>query len=88
MLELRDGILYRKRVVGEYTTYKLDHPKDLRPIVMEQLHDNMGHLGVEKTLILLKLKFVLFFFHRCGGEDQRHVIGVCAERLHLKEQHH
>lgn len=62
MLELRDGILYRKRVVGEYKTYRLVHPKDLRPIVMEQLHDNMGHLGVERTLILLKLKFFFFFF--------------------------
>ncbi len=56
-LELRDGILYRKRVVGDHTIYQLVLPKDLRPIVMEQVHDNMGHLGLERTLDLARARF-------------------------------
>lgn len=56
-LELKDGILYRKRVVGEHTTYQLVLPKNLRPIVMEQLHDNMGHMGMERTLDLARARF-------------------------------
>lgn len=56
-LELRDGILYRKRVVGDHIIYQLVLPKDLRPVVMEQLHDNMGHLGLERTLDLARAPF-------------------------------
>ncbi|KAG1972065.1 interleukin-1 receptor accessory protein-like 1-A [Pimephales promelas] len=56
-LELKDGILYRKRVVGEHTTYQLVLPKNLRPLVLEQLHDNMGHMGMERTLDLARTRF-------------------------------
>ncbi len=49
-LELRDGILYRKRVVGDHIIYQLVLPKDLMPIVME-------HLYLERTLDLARARF-------------------------------
>ena len=56
-LELRDGILYRKRVIGDNTSYQLVLPTDLRQMVLEQLHDNMGHLGIERTIDLVRARF-------------------------------
>lgn len=56
-LELKDGILYRKRANGDCTTYQLVLPLDLRAMIMETLHDNMGHLGVERTLDLIRSRF-------------------------------
>ncbi len=56
-LELKDGILYRKRAVGDCTTYQLVLPPDLRAMIMESLHDNMGHMGIERTLDLIRSRF-------------------------------
>lgn len=56
-LELKDGVLYLKRTVGDCTTYQLVLPPDLRAMTMESLHDNMGHMGVERTLELIQSRF-------------------------------
>lgn len=53
-LELKNGILYRKRTLGDSTTYQLVLPFDLRAIAMKSLHDNMGHIGTERTLDLIR----------------------------------
>ncbi|XP_072569287.1 uncharacterized protein [Paramormyrops kingsleyae] len=56
-LELKNGVLYRKRTLGDSTTYQLVLPFDLRAIAMESLHDNMGHMGIERTLDLIRSRF-------------------------------
>lgn len=56
-LELKDGVLYRKRALGECVTYQLALPPDLRAVAMESLHDNMGHMGIERTLDLIRSRF-------------------------------
>ncbi|KAK7910387.1 hypothetical protein WMY93_015071 [Mugilogobius chulae] len=51
-LELVDGILYRRRRDNEELSYQLVLPEDLRPLVLQSLHDNMGHMGIDRTLDL------------------------------------
>ncbi|KAK7922046.1 hypothetical protein WMY93_008948 [Mugilogobius chulae] len=50
-LELHDGVLYRRRHDGEHISYQLVLPEELRPSVLTALHNDMGHMGVERTLI-------------------------------------
>ncbi|KAL6467784.1 hypothetical protein MHYP_G00234610 [Metynnis hypsauchen] len=56
-LELRDNILYRRRQVGSQITYQLVLPAELRDIVLTSLHDHMGHMGIDRTLDLVRARF-------------------------------
>lgn len=56
-LELVDGILYRRRRENEELSYQLVLPEDLRPRVLRSLHDDMGHMGIERTLDLVRTRF-------------------------------
>ncbi|KAL7868508.1 hypothetical protein SRHO_G00098920 [Serrasalmus rhombeus] len=56
-LLLRNGILYRKRQDGQEVQYQLVLPEEWREMVMTSLHDDMGHLGVERTLDLVRSRF-------------------------------
>lgn len=56
-LDLQNDLLYRKRQLGPETLLQLVLPDSLRPTVMLNLHDNMGHLGVERTLELIRSRF-------------------------------
>lgn len=56
-LELRDGLLYRTRQSGNDTTYQFVAPKSLRPTILTCLHDDMGHMGLERTLDLVRSRF-------------------------------
>lgn len=56
-LELRNGILYRKRQEGEHTQYQLVLPESLRSMVQTSLHDDMEHLGIERTVDLARSRF-------------------------------
>lgn len=56
-LELQNEILYRKRQVGEEPHYQLVLPEELRDMVMQSLHDDMGHLGIDRTLDLARARF-------------------------------
>ena len=57
-LQLREGLLYRVRqtVTGKETK-QLVLPERFRTTVLKSLHDECGHLGVEKTLELIKDRF-------------------------------
>lgn len=46
-LELKNGILYRKRTIGEEIQYQLVLPDELQNVVLKSLHNDMGHLGLE-----------------------------------------
>lgn len=56
-LELQNGILYRRRQEGNHIQYQLVLPESLRGIVLTCLHDEMGHLGIERTLDLARSRF-------------------------------
>uniref|UniRef100_A0A3B1IZP3 Gypsy retrotransposon integrase-like protein 1 n=1 Tax=Astyanax mexicanus TaxID=7994 RepID=A0A3B1IZP3_ASTMX len=56
-LFLKDGILYRRRQGEQEMQYQLVLPEQWRDMVMTSLHDNMGHLGVERTLDLVRSRF-------------------------------
>ena len=56
-LELKNGILYRNRQCNSQPVCQLVLPQELRPIVLKGLHDDMGHLGVERTLDLVRSRF-------------------------------
>ncbi|KAJ8375794.1 hypothetical protein SKAU_G00063740 [Synaphobranchus kaupii] len=57
-LVLKDGLLQRtsKKPSGEQVT-QLVLPAEFRGAVLRSLHDNMGHLGVERTTDLLRGRF-------------------------------
>lgn len=56
-LEIKNGVLYRKRLDQGRALGQLVLPKDLREMVLTSLHDDMGHLGLERTLDLLRYRF-------------------------------
>ncbi|CAJ1087323.1 unnamed protein product [Xyrichtys novacula] len=49
----QDGILRRQTTRGE----QLLVPKSYRPLIFKELHQDMGHLGVERTLDLIRERF-------------------------------
>jgi len=53
-LVLRDGLLFRKRKVFGKEYYQLVIPSVQRRYLFELVHDDMGHLGQERTLDLLR----------------------------------
>lgn len=56
-LEVLDGVLYRKRQEGAQTHYQFVLPEALRSLVLKSLHDDMGHMGTERTLDLIRKRF-------------------------------
>ncbi|XP_073687797.1 uncharacterized protein [Garra rufa] len=56
-LEVKNGVLYRKRMDQGRELSQLVLPEDLREMVLTSLHDDMGHLGLERTLDLLRSRF-------------------------------
>ncbi|XP_048067043.1 uncharacterized protein LOC125280510 [Megalobrama amblycephala] len=56
-LEIKNGVLYRKRMDQGRVLGQLVLPRDLRQMVLTSLHDDMGHLGLERTLDLLRSRF-------------------------------
>nr|XP_061833148.1 protein NYNRIN-like [Nerophis lumbriciformis] len=56
-LQLVDGVLYRRRKDGDEELFQLILPEELRALVMKSLHNDMGHLGVERTLDLVRSRF-------------------------------
>lgn len=53
----QNGVLFRKRQGVMGVTHQLVLPRELRDMVLESLHDDMGHLGVECTLDLVRARF-------------------------------
>lgn len=56
-LELRNGVLFRRKQEHGDSSYQLALPADLRDMVLTELHDKMGHMGVERTLDLVRSRF-------------------------------
>ncbi|KAG1932751.1 interleukin-1 receptor accessory protein-like 1-A [Pimephales promelas] len=56
-LEFRNGVLFRRRQDRGDVLYQLALPVDLRETVLTSLHNDMGHLGIERTLDLARSRF-------------------------------
>ncbi|XP_037831365.1 uncharacterized protein LOC119616983 isoform X4 [Kryptolebias marmoratus] len=78
-LELVDGILYRRRHDGDNLIYQLFLPPKLRPAVLKSLHHDMGHMGIERTIDLVRQRF---FWPKMTSEVETFVktCGRCIRR--------
>lgn len=56
-LVLHNKILVRRRQMGSKHTYQLVLPEKYRADVLHQLHNQMGHMGIKRTLDLVFSRF-------------------------------
>uniref|UniRef100_A0A8P4K456 Gypsy retrotransposon integrase-like protein 1 n=1 Tax=Dicentrarchus labrax TaxID=13489 RepID=A0A8P4K456_DICLA len=56
-LELHNEVLYRRHQASGRVTHQLVLPEERRAVVMQSLHNDMGHLGIERTLDLVRTRF-------------------------------
>lgn len=84
-LELKDGILYRRRRDNEDLSYQLILPEELRPLVLRSLHDDMGHMGIERTLDLVRTRF---YWPKMAMDIEQKIktCGRCVRRKTLPEK--
>ena len=54
---MRNGILYRRRMVEEKEHYQLVLPEAYHKEVLHGLHDDMAHLGVDRTTSLVRDRY-------------------------------
>ena len=81
-LRLCDGVLYREVQDFHHGPLKqLVLPSTLRPDVLVELHDKMGHQGVERTLGLLRQRV---YWPRMTAEVRQYVEG--CERCQLNRR--
>ncbi|KAL6488151.1 hypothetical protein MHYP_G00047770 [Metynnis hypsauchen] len=81
-LELRDDILYRKRQICNEIHNQIVLPEKCRDMVLTSLHDDMGHLGFDRTLDLTRSRF---FWPRMANDIERKIKScsrcVCRKAL-------
>uniref|UniRef100_A0A672GNT3 Gypsy retrotransposon integrase-like protein 1 n=1 Tax=Salarias fasciatus TaxID=181472 RepID=A0A672GNT3_SALFA len=84
-LELLDNVLYRRRQEGSKVTYQLVLPAELRDAVLTSLHDDMGHMGVGRTMDLVRTRF---YWPRMAADVEKKVrtCGRCVRRKSLPER--
>uniref|UniRef100_A0A8C2FI69 Gypsy retrotransposon integrase-like protein 1 n=1 Tax=Cyprinus carpio TaxID=7962 RepID=A0A8C2FI69_CYPCA len=77
-LILKDGLLHRcsKNLAGA-ETYQMVLPAEFREAVIRSLHDDMGHLGVERTTELVRNRF---FWPKMAQEVEKYIknCGQCV----------
>lgn len=56
-LELRNGVVYRPGQDNGRVMHQLVLPVELRATVLRSLHDDLGHLGIDQTLDLVRSRF-------------------------------
>lgn len=75
-LEIREGILCRRRQDGDSITYQMVLPEEFRSFVMSELHDQMGHMGMERTLDLVRSRC---YWPRMSSEVE-HKVRTCRRK--------
>lgn len=77
-LFMKEGLLHRvsKRPSGEEFT-QLVLPKEFREAVLKSLHNDLGHLGLERTTDLLRSRF---FWSKMAKDAEQHIKN-CGECL-------
>ena len=56
-LRIRDGVLFRKTRILDRVVWQLVVPALQRPVALRGCHDEVGHLGRDRTLALLRDRF-------------------------------
>uniref|UniRef100_A0A9J7XFR7 Gypsy retrotransposon integrase-like protein 1 n=1 Tax=Cyprinus carpio carpio TaxID=630221 RepID=A0A9J7XFR7_CYPCA len=84
-LELLDGILYRRRNFAGKTMYQLVLPEKFHQDVLKSLHDDLGHMGVDRTLDLVRNRF---YWSKMASDVEHKVrtCGRCTRRKVLPEK--
>lgn len=84
-LELINGILYRRRQEGARMSYQLVLPEELRPSVLRSLHDDLGHMGIERTLDLVRVRF---YWPKMSADVEQEIktCNRCVRRKSLPER--
>ena len=82
-LELRNGLQYRKVKLQNHdgVIHQFVLPENYRKRAIMALHDDFGHLGIEKMLGLLKDRF----FWLKMSEDVRQYIRTCGRCIRFKQ---
>ena len=81
-LRLEDGLLYRKWVYRENIVYlQFVLPQTFRKRTVIACHDKFGHLGMDKTLILLQERF---FWPRMNDDVRTHIRN-CVRCMRFKQ---
>ena len=70
---LKEGLLMRQQGGSDGSRTQLVVPVTLRQMVLEELHDKSGHLGIHKTLEKVKERF---FWEGCE-QDVRNIVQQC-----------
>lgn len=81
-LQLKDELLYRTRLCDGQTVFQFVLPYAIRPQVLQELHDDMGHLGIERTLDLVRSRF---YWPKMSLEVERKV-KTCGRCIRRKSQ--
>ncbi|TKS65786.1 Retrovirus-related Pol polyprotein [Collichthys lucidus] len=78
-LEIRSGLLYRTRQSGDDVTYQFVAPKSLRASILKSLHEDMGHMGLERTLDLVRTRF---YWPKMAADVEKKIksCGRCVRR--------
>lgn len=84
-LELHDNVLMRRRQLGDQLQHQLVLPQECRTDVLVSLHDQMGHMGIERTLDLVRNRF---YWPRMANDVQTKVKTCerCIKRKTLPER--
>ncbi|KAI3375870.1 hypothetical protein L3Q82_003755 [Scortum barcoo] len=79
-LMMKDGLLHRlsKRPSGEEVT-QLVLPSEFREVVLKATHDDLGHLGIERTTDLVRSRF---FWPKLACDVEQYIknCGECVTR--------
>lgn len=78
-LKMRDGLLCRVGKKCNVETLQLVLPSELRLSFLHAMHDDMGHLGVERVTDLLRARF-----YRPKMEDYVQNCGLCNKKDSLQ----
>uniref|UniRef100_A0A3B3WSH8 Gypsy retrotransposon integrase-like protein 1 n=1 Tax=Poecilia mexicana TaxID=48701 RepID=A0A3B3WSH8_9TELE len=79
-LHMKNGLLYRvSKTQSSHKAHQLVLPAQFRATVLKSLHDDLGHLGVERTTDLLRSRF---FWPKMSTDVEQYIknCGECVLR--------
>ncbi|RVE74756.1 hypothetical protein OJAV_G00024780 [Oryzias javanicus] len=84
-LVIQDHLLYRKVERKGTGVKQLVLPKEFVPMVLRSLHDESGHLGMDKTIELIRDRF---YWPKMGAEVEQYIknCGRCITRKALPQR--
>ncbi len=77
---LQDGVLMKRKSVEGLDSFQIILPKELQAVALEGCHDQLGHLGRDKTLSILQERF----FWIGMSTDVARYVAACGRCLRRK----